>query len=208
MKLKPLACFAALLALAASVHAEGECPPGMKQLALGKSLACVPGGEEVVAPVLDEAIKTRKSDDLKSDPKFLQYVEGVWSYPKRAKGEYCFAAFQSLTGVVSVTGPAGGYNGAMLNFYGPKIPKPPVPGKQLVTLTQSPDPAVTLHAFHHTHGQMGVISLPVPSIDAVLNSMMDVQPFKLEMGGALALEITWRDGLQARDQLRRCVRGK
>lgn len=210
MKLLRWTCFALALCAVPSTRAEGECPPGMKQIQLGKTLSCVPGGEDNATPVLDEAIRSRTADDLKNDPKFKPYIDGVWSYPKSAKGEFCFAFFATLGGAVSITGPAGAYRGAMLNFYGPKIPKPKVPGKQLVTLTQSPDPAATLHAFHHHHGRtdLGAISLPVPTVDAVLSSMVDVQPFKLEMNGEVVLELTWRDGLKAREVLRRCVGGK
>ena len=57
------------------------------------------------------------------------------------------------------------------------------------------------HAF-------GSIALAVPSMDALLDNMVDDQRFVLHLDGKQIAKVQWHSGLAARSELRRCLDGK
>jgi hypothetical protein len=210
------------LAFGTEAHAVGNCPAGMEQVKLGSITTCSPPVSSRTSSGIDpKAIQAMKSDgDPSNNPKFKSLVKGEWAFPRptadelrkanAASGDFCSAVFMTVNGVVSLKGPGEPYRGAMLTFVGPDIPKPPKNVKRKITLTQAPDPAATFQAFNYTDSNigLGVIAVVVPTIEAALDSMVDVQPFKLEIDGRVVMDVTWNNALMARDKLRSCVNGK
>jgi hypothetical protein len=130
-------------------------------------------------------------------------------------GEFCSAIFQNQEAMIWLMGPGGDYRGALLRFYGADIPKPARPektglAKQKITLTHAPDPAQTLTVFSHAYSEFkfGVLAIPVPSLEALIGSMTDKQNFKIEIDGRVVFNSGWRDGLRARDSLKKCSQTK
>jgi hypothetical protein len=190
------------------VHAQSDCPSNMKEFRLGKTVSCVPEPEDVA----------RAKDKLKDDPRFAEIVKGKWDLirPEKAKpGEFCGAIFQTTEAMIWLMGPGGEYRGALLRFYGHDIPKPANPdksgfAKQKITLTQAPDPAQTLTVFNHAYEEFkfGVLSIPVPSLDALVGAIEETQSFKIEIDGRVVFNSAWTDGKRARDYLQKCGQGR
>ena len=145
-------------------------------------------------------------------------VKGKWDFfrPAKAKpGEFCGAIYQNTEAMIWLMGPGGDYRGALLRFYGAKIPKPKSQdssgmAKQKITLTQAPDPPQTLTVFNNAYAQFdfGVLSIPVPSLEALIGSITEKQNFKIEIDDRTVFDSSWDDGLKARDDLQRCAEGK
>lgn len=190
------------------VFAQGQCPSGMKEVHIGKAISCVPEDENIA----------RARDNVRSDPKFEGIVKGQWDFfhpEKAAAGEFCGAIFQNTEAMIWLMGPGGSYRGALLRFYGEGIPKPTNPdksgmAKQVITLTQAPDPAQTLTVLNNAYKEFkfGVLSIPVPSLEALIGSIADKQNFKIEIDGRVVFNSAWSDGLLARDALQKCAQGK
>ena len=151
----------------------------------------------------------------KSDPKFKaayeRYLKGGWEYFQDAAGaapsEYCSAFYAKGGGMVRLSGPGKEYEGALMTFWGADIPTPAKMQKVKVTLIQSNDAPQTVQAFNYKlpGDAFGAIAFAVPTIEAALEGMEDVASFDLEMDGKSVAGVEWRDGLTARDQLRKCV---
>jgi hypothetical protein len=112
-------------------------------------------------------------------------------------------------------GPGGNYRGALLRFYGADIPKPTNPdstgmAKQKITLTQAPDPAQTVTVLNNAYKEFkfGVLSIPVPSLEALVGAIEDTQNFKIEIDGRVVFNSAWNDGGKARDFLQQCAQSK
>lgn len=211
------------LAFGPDARAATNCPPGMEPVKLGSVATCSPPSSARTSSGIDPKaaeVMRGDGDTTKNNPKFKSLKQGEWSFPRLnaeeqrkhnlPKGDFCRAVFMTVDGAVVLGGPGGKYRGAMLSFIGPNLPKPKKHGKQKITLTQSPDPAATFQAFSYTDDRigMGVIDVVVPTIEAALDSMVEKQPFKLEIDSRVVMEITWNNGLAARDRLRNCVNGK
>lgn len=152
-----------------------------------------------------------KKEQLSKDPRFQRYNNGGWDFFQdkvdAAPGEYCAAFFWKKDGFVRVSGPGGDYQGALLTFWGENIPRPKKVEKIKVTLTQSNEPPQTVQAFNYimSGDAYGAIALAVPSIEAALAGMEDVQSFDLAIEGKSVAKVEWNGGLAARDQLSKCV---
>jgi hypothetical protein len=202
------AAFLAAVIAPPAAFAQASCPSDMKEVRVGKSVSCVP----------EEAKVTAAKEILKDDPKFAEFVKGKWDviHPKNAKpGEFCGAIFQNKDAMIWVMGPGGDYRGALLRFYGADIPKPSNPdkngmGRQRITLTQAPDPAQTLTVLNHAYNEFafGVLSIPVPSLDALVGAMAEDQHFRIEIDGRIVFNTAWNDGLRVREALRQCAQGR
>jgi hypothetical protein len=206
--------FLSLVGVVAAVHcpssaiAQGNCPSDMKEVSIGKAVSCVPEKENVV----------RAKEQLKTDPKYAELLQGKWVFiqPQEAKkGEFCGIIFQNMDGMIAITGPGGDYRGALLRFYGVNIPKSAGAKngafiKQKVTVTQAPDPAQTLQVLNTSYEELkfGVLSMPIPSVEAAIDSMVDEQAFKIEIDGRVVFSSQWHSGLLARDELRKCTQAK
>ncbi len=152
-----------------------------------------------------------KIEQLNKDPKFQRYNNGGWDFFQdkvdAAPGEYCAAFFWKKDGFVRVSGPGGDYQGALLTFWGENIPRPKKVEKIKVTLTQSNEPPQTVQAFNYIMpgDAYGAIALAVPSIEAALAGIEDVQSFDLAINGKSVAKVKWHGGLAARDKLSKCV---
>ena len=201
------AAVAALFAPSWSL-AQGACPADMKEVHIGKSVSCIP----------EEASLTQAKDKLSRDPRFAEMLKGTWDYfhPERAPaGEFCSALFQNQDAMIWLMGPGGSYRGALLRFYGERIPKPANPdktgmGRQKITLTQDAEPPQTLTVLSHDYKEFefGVLSMPVPSLEALIGSIADKQAFKIAIDDVVVFDSAWRNGLQARDALQKCAQAK
>jgi hypothetical protein len=191
-----------------SAFAQSNCPTDMKEVRVGKAVSCVPEKENV----------TWAKQQLQTDPKYAELLQGKWFFiqPQNArKGEFCGIVFQKIDGMIAIIGPGGDYRGALLRFYGVDIPKSAGAEngafiKQKVTLTQAPDPAKTLQVLNTSYQgiKFGVLSIPIPSVEAAIDSMVDEQAFKIEIDGHVVFSSQWHSGLNARDELRKCVQAK
>ena len=54
----------------------------------------------------------------------------------------------------------------------------------------------------------GALSLTVPSVEAMLASMQDTQPFKVVSRGRTLIDLQWHHGREAREALSQCLRGR
>lgn len=141
------------------------------------------------------------------------YNNGFWTFSevteRRAKpGEHCMVLFTSADGLVGVFGPGGDYRGAMLKFWGRNLPTPDDTELTQVSLWQDEEAETqTVRGYSYTDPRSGsgVIALAVPSAEAVLTTMLDTQRFRLSIDGRQVLDVSWRDGLEARDRLRQCL---
>lgn len=153
-----------------------------------------------------------KLAELKKDPRYARYENGGWEFfqdhANAMPGEYCVAFYWKKTGLVRLSGPGGDYPGALLTFWGEDIPKPDGVKKIKVTLSQSDGGAPqTVEAlnYHLPGDAYGAIALTVPSIDALLDNMLDIHGFDLAIKGASVAKVDWDGGLAARDTLKKCV---
>ncbi len=188
--------------------AQNNCPADMKEVHVGKAVSCIPEDENVA----------QAKEKLKNDPQFAELLKGQWHFirPKEAPaGEFCGALFENKDAMIWLMGPGGNYRGALLRFYGADIPKPTNPdktgmAKQKITLTQAPDPAQTLTVLNHSYKEFkfGVLSVPVPSLDALIGAIEDEQHFKIEIDGRVVFNSAWKDGKKTRAFLQACAQGK
>lgn len=148
---------------------------------------------------------------LQADPRYQVYLNGGWDYFQDTQdpqpGEYCVAMFWKGDDVLAVTGPGGGYDGALLLFSSPDIPKPDSVRMVQVTLAQTGEAAQTVRAFNYAppgHA-WGTIALAVPTVQALLDGMLDQHAFELTYEGRTVSQIEWHGGLQAKAVLSECV---
>lgn len=150
------------------------------------------------------------------DPSFKQaydrYTNGGWDYfqdhANARPGEYCAAFYWKGTGMVRLSGPGRDYKGALLTFWSDDIPKPDGVKKLKVTLSQSNGGAPqTVEAFNYKlpGDAYGAVAFAVPSMDALLDNILDVHGFEIAMQGKRVAKVDWTGGVAAREQLRQCA---
>ncbi len=150
--------------------------------------------------------------ELMKDPLYTRYENGGWDFfqdhAEPAPGEYCAAFYWKKDGLVRVSGPGGDYKGALLTFWSDDIPQPVGVDKIKVTLVQSDgSPPQTVEAFNYRlPGEAyGAIALAVPSVEALLDNMLDTHGFDLQIKGKSVAKVDWTGGYAARDRLKQCV---
>lgn len=169
-------------------------------------------------------LQLQQQVDLLQDPDYLRYLSGSWTlFPSTLEeatpGEYCVASFfkasmdpaaNDAPVMINLSGPGGDYEGALLTFAADAIPKPDTMQTITVTLTQNNYPPATVQAFNYSLPDLpfGVISFAVPTIDAALAGMENVQSFDIQIEGRSVANTTWHSGLQVRDEFRRCLNGQ
>jgi hypothetical protein len=170
-------------------------------------------------------LQAQQQLELLQDPDYLRYISGSWTlYPSATSeritpGKYCVASFfkasmdpaaNNAPIMITLSGPGGDYDGALLTFASEAIPRPETVETIRVTLTQNDDPPATVQALNYSMPNLpfGVIAFAVPTIDAALAGMEDVQSFDVEIDGHSVARTTWHSGLAVRDELRRCVNGQ
>ena len=143
-----------------------------------------------------------------------QLMAGKWDVYQDQEnarpGAFCSALFLNPDGILRLSGPGGGYAGAMLTFWGRDIPRPAAARTVRVKLAQSDDTGgpQTITAFNYTQpGEdgWGAIAVAVPSADALLENMVDDLGFTLAIGNQQVIAIRWSNGLSARDRLKACL---
>lgn len=171
-------------------------------------------GEKLEAAVRSIQLNVQERAKLLKDPEYVRYLTGKWRLlpsPKDGKkGEYCSAFFSREGVILTLSGPGGDYKGALLVFMSADIPRPKMQEQIKVTLIQNDEPPVTTTALNHSSPShsFGEIIMPVPTIDALLSNMEDVQRFDLQINGKSIAKIRWHSGLAASAELRKCVNGK
>ncbi|WP_040695330.1 hypothetical protein [Nodosilinea nodulosa] len=170
-------------------------------------------------------LQLQQQAELLLDPDYLRYLSGSWRlFPTSISaseplGEYCVASFLKASMdpaanhapvMINLSGPGGDYDGALLTFSAEAIPKPETVEMIAVTLTQNDYPSVTVQAFNYSVPDLpyGVIAFAVPTIDAALAGMEDVQSFDVAIDGRSVANTTWHSGLRVRDEFRRCLNGQ
>lgn len=177
-------------------------------------------GPDPMARELEKAIAMEKlalegqvaTLKLESDPQYRRYVNGGWTYFQDAiaarPGELCTAFFTKRDSFVAVTGPDGETADAWLTFWGPDVPTPVDAKRVNVSLAQSggnpPQMVSAFNSFNPANG-MGGITLRVPTVDGLLDNMLDVHSFTVSLDGKTVSQIDWTGGHAARDQLRACI---
>lgn len=155
-----------------------------------------------------------KRQQMEADPEYQRYKQGSWQFfkgnPNALPGDSCTALWTKEGGLVSITGPGANYEGGMLTFWSPNIPKPAATQTVAVTLKQSQYQPQSVNALNFSVPNIpfGAIALTVPTIDAALNTMLDVEQFQLEMGGHVVADVGWTDGLAARARLQQCINSR
>lgn len=170
-------------------------------------------------------LQLQQQGEFLQDPDYLRYLSGSWSlFPastseSEAPGEYCVASFfkasmdidaNDAPVMINLSGPGGDFDGALLTFATEAIPKPETMQMITVTLFQNDYPPATVQAFNYSIPDLayGVISFAVPTIEAALENMEDVQHFDVQIDGRSVANTTWHSGLQVRDEFRRCLAGQ
>lgn len=143
------------------------------------------------------------AQDLMLDPKYQRFRDGFWEFHS-VNGQYRSAMFTNPNGVISLHGPGGTYNGALLLLWGPNIPAPKALTMVSVTLQQDELPPATVKTFNLGFPNVdgwGTLIFAVPSNQALLDNMSDVQKFTATIDGKVVFNSTWHDGLAARAKL-------
>jgi hypothetical protein len=162
---------------------------------------------------------------LLQDPKYLKYISGSWNLFPTSRlegvkpGGYCVASFfkasmdpeaKKAPVMINLLGPGGNYKGALLTFAAEGIPRPKTMKTITVTLIQNNEPPATVKAFNYTMPKLpfGVIAFAVPTIDAALAGIEDVQSFDVKIDGKSVAKTMWHSGLKVKDEFRKCLNGK
>lgn len=170
--------------------------------------------QKLEASLVNATSIAKKQAELINNPDYILYLTGHWrlfSTPQGQKsGEFCGAFFSRDGVMLTLSGPGGDYRGALLTFMSADIPKPDKMEMVKVTLTQDDEPSITTQAFNYSPPNMpfGAIAFAVPTLDAALSGMKDVQVFKVELAGKSVAKINWHSGLAASGEMRRCLNGQ
>lgn len=170
-------------------------------------------------------LQVQQQAELLQNPDYLKYLSGSWKlFPTSTlegttPGEYCVASFfkasmdpkaNNAPVMINLSGPGGDYKGTLLTFAAEAIPKPEKMEMITVTLTQNDEPPSSVKAFNYSMPDLpfGVIAFVVPTMDAALAGMEDVQSFDVKIDGQSVANTTWHSGFLVRDELRKCLNGE
>ena len=155
-----------------------------------------------------------KEAKIEADAKYQRWLDGSWEHFQSREpagpGEYCAAMYQNPDGLITLTGMDKSWDGALLMFTGQKIPKPRTFREITATLTQTGDPPAKVKVFNYARdprmGDFGTLVFAVPTMDAALAGMVDQQEFAIAISDKEVFRMTWKDGVKAGEELRKCVR--
>jgi hypothetical protein len=172
-----------------------------------------------MTPELEIWIEQRRQDDdtvarLRGDPVFMRYYEGYWDHYQAREdagpGEFCTATYVNLKGSISLTGGDGRWDGGLLVFVGKDIPRPEAFREITATLTQNDERPATVRIFNMPASpemaDHGTLIFAIPSMADALAGMENEQEFAISIEGKEVFRMSWKDGRDARNTLRRCVR--
>lgn len=184
-------------------------PPPPDPMQVRMSVAA--GMIEMMQTQVDNAAKMAA---LRKDPRYQRYVQGGWDFfldhRDAVPGEYCAALYWKGANLVRISGPGGEYDGGMLTFWSPDIPRPEKVELITVTLSQTDYPLQSVKAYNYVlpGEEFGALTLAVPTLNAALATMKDIHTFEVLVEGKSVAKIDWTDGFMARDQLQKCVTAK
>lgn len=152
--------------------------------------------------------------EMESDPRYERWLNGGWDHYRSRQpagpGEYCAATYLSQDGLITLTGVDSSWDGAMLMFVGTKIPTPAELERVTATLSQTGASPFTVQAFlfaaDPAREGFGTVVFSVPSMEDALRTMLDENDFTVEIDGREVFRMGYKEGLKARDELRKCVR--
>ena len=150
---------------------------------------------------------------IQADPQYQRYVNGGWDfYQMRSPaepGEYCAATYLSKDGMITLAGVDSSWNGGMLILVGPNIPKPDAFREITATLTQTDEAPATVRVYNYERKpgmeELGTLIFAVPTMDAALAGMTEELELAISIEGQEVFRMSYKDGLAARDELRKCV---
>lgn len=148
-----------------------------------------------------------------AERRYDRYVNGGWSYNQAHQpsepGEYCAATYLNRDGIITIQGLDRSSDGALLMFIGRKIPEPHALERVTATLSQTGAPPATVGAYlfeekRATRG-FGTIVFYVPSMEDALRTMLEENDFVVRVEGEEIFRMGYKNGLRAREELRKCV---
>jgi len=149
---------------------------------------------------------------LAMDPEFAEayrrYTDGVWEHFQRSEHQQCAALFAREGNFVLMFETGGEQGGALLVFVGRDVPAPRTPERIRITLRQNDDEQpqrVQAYNYRVPETELGAVALAVPSIEALIDNMLDTHSFALEVRGESIFALEWHSGVASRDALARCV---
>lgn len=172
-----------------------------------------------LTPEQEKYLEERRQNDeelnrLRNDPVLMRHVNGYWEHYQTREsakpGEFCAATYANLHGTITLSGVDKSWEGGLLTFIGENVPRPDTFRQITATLTQTGEPPATVKIYNaeaspKMHG-FGTLIFAVPSMNAALSGMTDKADFAVAIEGKEVFRMSWKDGLKARDALRRCVR--
>jgi hypothetical protein len=170
-------------------------------------------------------INLQQQAKLLQDPKYLKYISGSWNLFPTSRlegvksGSSCVASFlkasmdpeaKNAPVMINLLGPSGNEKFVLLTFAAESIPRPKTIQTITVTLIQNNYPPATVKALNYTMPNLpfGVIAFTVPTIDAALAAIEDVQSFDVKIDGKSVAKTMWHSGLKVKDEFRKCLNGK
>jgi len=172
-----------------------------------------------MTPEIEAAMEQRRQDDetvarLRADPVFMRHYEGYWDHYQAREdaepGEFCAATYVNLEGSITLTGSDKRWDGGLLMFVGKDIPQPGAFQEITATLTQNDERPATVRIYNLAASPemagRGTLIFAVPSMADALSGMDNEQEFAVSIAGKEVFRMSWKDGREARNALRRCVR--
>lgn len=176
-------------------------------------------GDYSLTPEQEQYLEEQRQNDeklneLRKDPVLMRHVNGYWEqYQTRESakpGEFCAATYTNLHGSITLNGVDDRWEGGLLTFIGKDIPKPDDFSEITATLTQSGDRPATVRIYNLQASPkmkgLGTLIFAVPSMKAALSGMKEEQEFAVSIGGKEVFRMGWKEGIEARNALRRCIR--
>lgn len=153
-------------------------------------------------------------DAVHADPRYRRYADGGWDYYQSRSpagpGEFCAATYLNRDGMITLTGVDSSWDGAMLMFVGANIPKPESFREISASLAQNGEAPATVRVYNYQRKpempEVGTLVFAVPAMEAALAGMSDELEFAISIEGREVFRMSWKDGLAARDELRKCLR--
>lgn len=176
-------------------------------------------GYDSLTPEQEQHLEERRQNDeklneLRKDPVLMRHVNGYWEqYQARESakpGEFCAATYTNLHGSITLNGVDDRWEGGLLTFIGKDIPKPDSFREITATLTQSGGKPAAVRVYNPQSSPemkgLGTLIFAVPSMKGALSGMEDEQEFVISIEGEEVFRMSWKEGIDARNALRRCIR--
>lgn len=174
------------------------------------------GRVDAIAAVLEaQALSGQRIQaKIDADPKLKELAKGRWEYFNPSSStptSGCAAAYLDLKGAILLSEAGNGYKEAVMTFIGASIPRPAKQSKISVTLDQEDGKPQVVKVLNYAvpgSSTLGAISFEVPTMKLLVDNMEDKQGFDILIDKKSVMNIQWKQGHEARDQLRQCVSAK